>query len=162
MFRECCVLGKDEINEPSEVKPKEGGRIIITYQSSRLQKYKDVARQIPMRLVTEIYKAVKDQDVYLDIQDPNCGIDAIFNPNEKRRKLHITGQQKDGHSCGLHLANALRHLYTIKAKTGSFPKDETMVWPDELMTCWRRRVLKDIWPTINWETDLLKDKFYDD
>ena len=151
---------KDEINEPKEVKPKEGGRIIITYQSSRLQKYKDVARHIPMRIMTEMYKTVKDHDVYMDIQDPSCNLEAIFNPNEKRRKLHITGQQKDGHSCGLHLANALRHLYAIKAKTGSFPKDETMNWPDELMTSWRRRVLKDIWPSITWDMDLLQKEFY--
>ena len=59
----------------------------------------------------------------------------------------------------MYLGDAIRQIYTIKHNTGTLPEklsDRT----DDMMNCWRRRILKDMWPGINWKKDILKEYFY--
>ena len=59
----------------------------------------------------------------------------------------------------LKLGDAIRQIYTIKHNTGMLPEKLTNR-TDQMMECWRRRILKDMWPGINWRKDILREYFY--
>ena len=59
----------------------------------------------------------------------------------------------------LKLGDAIRQIYTIKHNTGMLP-EKLSNRTDQMMECWRRRILKYIWRDINWRKDILTEKFY--
>ena len=95
----------------------------------------------------------------IDLRDDTCSGKAVNNPIEKERHIELTGKQADHVNCGMYLGDAIRQIYTIKHNTGNLPEklcDRT----DDMMECWRRRILKDMWPRIDWRKDILKEYFY--
>ena len=94
-----------------------------------------------------------------DLRDNTCSVEAVNNPIEKERHIELTGKQIDHVSCGMYLGDAIRQVYTIKHNTGKLP-EKLSNRTDDMMECWRRRILKDMWPGINWKKDILREYFY--
>ena len=107
------------------------------------------------QLMKELTRGAK----FFDIRDGTCSVKAVNNPLEKERLIELHGKQKDNVSCGMYLGDAIRQIYTIKHNTGMLP--ETLSnRTDQMMECWRRRILKDLWPGIKWSKDILREYFY--
>ena len=132
-----------------------GGRITVTYQSINHRPLIEVARHMHRQLMKEM----TNKSPEVDLRDDTCSGNAVNNPIEKERHIELTGKQTDHVNCGMYLGDAIRQIYTIKHHTGNLPEklcDRT----DDMMECWRRRILKDMWPRIDWRKDILKEYFY--
>ena len=149
---------KEAISPPSTLEESgvpTGGRITIVYQSIDKYPHKEIARHMHKQLMKEMTRA----SPLFDLRDVTCSVKAVNNPLEKERLIELNGKQQDKVSCGMYLGDAIRQVYTIKHNTGMLPENLTNR-TDQMMECWRRRILKDMWPGIRWSKDILKEYFY--